>query len=152
MGSEELLPREQQGQVCVCVCVCVRVCVCVMGREGGQRRAAAQRTARPGVLVCVYVYVREGVGGWAELLPRELQGQVCVYVCVFVCVCVCLCEGLGGWAVKSCYPGYYKTSCVCVCVYVCVCVCVCVCGGGGGWAEKSCCPANCKASFACVCV
>ena len=100
-----------------------------MGREGGQRRAAAQRTARPGVLVCVYVYVCEGVGGWAELLPRELQGQVCVYVCVFVCVCVCLCEGLGGWAVKSCYPGYYKTSCVCVCVYVCMCVCVflCVC-------------------------
>jgi len=64
-----------------------------MGREGGQRRAAAQRTARPGVLVCVcvYVYVCEGVGGWAELLHRGLQGQVCVRVFVCVCVCVYLC-------------------------------------------------------------
>jgi len=58
------------------------------------------------VCVCVYVYVCEGVGGWAELLHRGLQGQVCVrvFVCVCVCVFVCVC---------ACVP-VLSNSCECL--------------------------------------
>ena len=65
--------------------------------------------------------------GREELLPSELQGQVCL--CVYMCTCV------RGWEVgQSCYLGNCKARCVCMCmcVYLCVYVCVCVRGWEGG--------------------
>ena len=60
--------------------------------------------------------------GRDELLPSELQGQVCLCVCVYMCMCV------RGWeGGQSCYIGDCKARCVCVYLCVCVCVYLCVC-------------------------